>query len=114
MLTLGTISLGLGLVLLVVTGKLNIGTIIPGGVCLIVGFGYRNRPYFELVEGAFRAPAAIGPLVKTYDFPSLDVVRIRDGKVWVGEKKLGLSRMMSHPEDWAALERHLASVEAFD
>lgn len=96
------------------TGRLNIPAVIPGIVCLVVGLAYRSRHYFEFADGQLRAPAAIGPLVKTYDFDDLSQVSVRGKRVWVGEKKTGLSRTMANQDDWQAFEQQIRAAETFE
>lgn len=96
------------------SGRVMVPALIPGVVCLVVGFAYRSRHYFELADGQLRAPAAIGPLVKTYDFADLSQLAIRDKRVWIGEKKTGLSRTMAHPEDWQAFAQQIEAAETFE
>lgn len=95
-------------------GRLSVPALVPGIVCLVVGLAYRSRHYFELAEGQVRAPAAIGPLVKSYDFDDLSQVTVRDKRVWIGEKKTGLSRTLAHPDDWQAFEQQVRVAETFE
>lgn len=113
MLGLAGASILVGIAGLVLVGKFYFGTWFPGVLCLIVGLGYRNRPYFELNAGELAAPAAIGPLVKRYPFTAITQVEVRDGRVWVAGEKTGLSASMADKGDWQAFETHLGA-EAFD
>ncbi len=96
------------------SGRVSIPAVVPGIICLVVGLAYRSRHYFEFAEGQLRAPAAVGPLVKTYDFDDLSQLSIRGKRVWIGEKKTGLSRTMAHPDDWQAFEQQIRAAETFE
>ena len=96
------------------SGQLSIPALVPGIICLIVGLAYRSRHYFELADGEVRAPAAIGPLVKRYAFDALTAVTVRDKRVWIGDKKTGLSRILAHPDDWQAFEQQVRAAETFE
>lgn len=113
-LVLGFVALGVGITGLVLTGRFFLGTWIPGAVCVLVGFSYRRRPYFELVPGKLQVPALIGPLVKDYPYGDISRVEVRDKKVWIDGKKTGISRMMAHGEDWAAFEQQVGAAATFE
>lgn len=113
-LILATLTLGVAIANIALTGRVSIPPIIPGVVCLVVGIAYRRRHYFELANGELRAPAALGPLVKRYGFEELSQLDVRDNRVWVKGSKTGLSRTLANVEDWQAFERHVKAAETFD
>ncbi len=113
-LILATLTLGIAVANIALGGRVSIPALIPGVVCLIVGIAYRRRHYFELAPGELRAPAALGPLVKRYDYDDLSQLDVRDKRVWVKGQKTGLSRMLADADDWQAFERHVKAAETFD
>lgn len=111
MLVLGVLSLGLGLVLASMTGRVNIGSIIPGIICIVMGPAYLTKPYFWVERGAVIIPALIGPVKKTKPFKRLADLSIVDGKLMLDGKKV-LGKFMARKEDWAALEQALLAAQA--
>lgn len=113
-LALGGLSLTLVLALLVLTGKVYWGSLIPGILCTVVGLGYRTRPYFEVHEDHLPFRAVIGPATKSYPYRSPAELEVRDGKIWLRGKKLGLSRTLARRDDWEAFLQRVQVAETFD
>jgi hypothetical protein len=92
-------------------GRVPIGSVVAGIVCVFIGGLYFVRPYFRLVDGAFEVPALIGPLQRRFPFDEPEGVQYRDGRFWVTSagqpKKVPVQRWMARPEDWRALVEHL-------
>lgn len=113
-LALGGLSLTLVLALLVLTGKVYWGSLIPGILCTVVGLGYRTRPYFEVHEDHLLFRAVIGPATKSYPYRSPAELEVRDGRIWLRGKKLGLSRTLARRDDWEAFLQRVQVAETFD
>ena len=112
-LVLGLISLGLGIAVAGMTGRVNVGSIIPGIVCVLLGPGYLRKPFFWVEAGQVVVPALMGPVKRTYTFSRLSELSVRNGKLYVNEKKL-MGRSMADKADWAALEAKLEAARAED
>ena len=96
-------------VLLLVLGTFIFGTalltdqkinLFPGSMALIVGVGYLVRPLAELTETELTVFALIGPLKRRYAAAELRVV---NGRIYEGEKKVSLPAWTVHGDDWRAL-----------
>lgn len=113
-LILGGLSLALVVVLLAMTGKVYWGSLLPGVLCTVVGLGYRYRPYFEVHDDHLLFRAVIGPATKRYPYRSPSALEVRDGKIWLDGKKLGLSRTLARSDDWAAFVQRVQVGETFE
>lgn len=113
-LVLGGLSLALVVVMLIGTGKVYWGSLIPGVLCTVVGVGYRTRPYFEVHDDHLLFRAVIGPAVKRFAYASPSELEVREGKLWLKGKKLGLSRTLARREDWEAFVARVQAASTFD
>lgn len=114
---LGFIVIGLRLVLMSMgagrgAGAMNIVHMIPGIICVIIGFAYQVKPQFiiDAHTVTFRAP--IGPAKKVYPYQPGEL-SVRDNALWVGEKKTGGRRWMADKGDWDRMAQHIQSAETF-
>jgi len=110
-LALGAVNLILVAILIGGGGRVPIGSLIAGSVCVLIGALYFLRPYFRLVDGAFEIPALIGPLKRRFPFDGPDGVQYRAGSFWATHegrvKKVPVQRWLSRPADWQAIVEHL-------
>jgi hypothetical protein len=75
-----------------------------GSLCLVIGIGYLVRPLAELTESDLTLLALFGPLKKPYPVAQLRVV---DGKIYCGEKKVRIAGWVANTQDWRALLERL-------
>jgi hypothetical protein len=85
---------------------------VTGGILLAVGLLYLTRPLFIVTPSEVQLKNGLGMTVKTYPFRSLSELKIRDGKLFVGEQKVRASRWFSDGGDWARLEAALSTGRA--
>lgn len=114
MLTLGGLSILMMLILLMMGGRMLWGSLIAGVICTMVGLGYLRRPYFEVFDDHLLIRAAMGPVTKQYPFSSPSEVEVRDGKVFVQGKKLGISSWLANNDDWTAFAQRMNAAETFE
>ncbi|MEZ4469590.1 MAG: hypothetical protein R3F60_02075 [bacterium] len=105
-------ALVLGLNLITARRGADLIRLVPGIVCGIVGVGYLAKPYFYLEGGAIVVPAVLGPLKKTYPFKPGEL-SVRDGAIWLGEKKLGMRRWLADKAAWDDLARQIQAADTF-
>jgi hypothetical protein len=77
-----------------------------GVIALIVGVGYLVRPLAELSETELTIFALFGPLKRQYPIGGLRVV---DGRIYSGEKKVPLPAWTTNGDDWRALTQRVQS-----
>jgi hypothetical protein len=77
-----------------------------GVIALIVGVGYLIRPLAELSETELTIFALFGPLKRQYPVAGLRVV---DGRIYSGEKKVPLPAWTTNGDDWRALMQRVQS-----
>ncbi|MFN3198182.1 MAG: hypothetical protein ACE366_07160 [Bradymonadia bacterium] len=111
MLVLGLLSLGLGIAVGVMTGRVNIASIIPGLICCLMAPAYMSKPFFWIESDAVVMPALLGPVKKRHDFRYISDLSVRDGKLYVKEKKI-TGKFMANKVDWAALEQLIENARA--
>jgi len=75
-----------------------------GTLCLVIGLGYLFRPLAELTETELTIFAMFGPLKKQFPVAQLRVV---DGKIYNGEKKVRIAGWVTNTQDWRALLERL-------
>ncbi|HXU06410.1 MAG TPA: hypothetical protein VN903_35885 [Polyangia bacterium] len=85
-----------------ITG-LSLNTL-TGVLILIVGIGYLTRPLAELTDSELTLFALFGPVKKQYPVASL---RLVEGKIYSGEKRVRLPAWCTNSEDWRALMQRL-------
>ncbi len=71
-----------------------------GVIAMIVGVGYLVRPLAELTQTELTIFALVGPLKRQYPVAGLRVV---DGRIYSGEKKVPLPAWTTNGDDWRAL-----------
>jgi hypothetical protein len=76
----------------------------PGSMALIVGIGYLVRPLAELTETELTVFALFGPLKRRYVASQL---RLVNGRIYEGEKKVSLPAWTVHGGDWRALVQRI-------
>jgi hypothetical protein len=81
-------------------------SIISGVIVMIVGAAYLVRPLAELTETELTVFALFGPLKKQFPVAGLRVV---DGRIYSGEKKVPLPAWTTNGEDFHAV---LARVQS--
>src|SRR5215471_1498693 len=74
---------------------------------LITGIGYLTRTYFEVGADRVTLFALIGPLRREYPFSSRSELRIENGKLFVGGKKVAISRGQADTGDWERFAQSL-------
>lgn len=114
MLTLGGLSILMMMILLAMGGRLLWGSLIAGVICTFVGLGYLRKPYFEVLDDHLLFRAVLGPLTKQYPFESTSEVEVRDGKVFIKGKKLGISSWLANNDDWSAFAQRMNAAETFE
>lgn len=92
-------------------GGVNAMRCIPGGICLAVGLAYLTRPYFMVEGAALVVPAPLGTQHRTYPFDAERPVRVRDGAVFVGTRKVGMRRWLAHKSHWTQFEAWIATEQ---
>lgn len=75
-----------------------------GVILLVVGIGYMVRPLGELTATELTLFALIGPVKKQYPVATLRVV---DGKIYSGDKKVRIPGWATNSADWRALLERL-------
>jgi len=82
-------------------------TIVPGVICLLIGYSYLTKPYFIIDQHEIVLPALLGPLKRTYPYKSDNDIKIEGNSLFVsqgaGWKKVPIARFLVDNEDWAAL-----------
>jgi hypothetical protein len=79
---------------------------ISGVLALIVGISYLVRPLAELTETELTVFALFGPIKRQYPAAQL---RMMDGRIYSGEKKVSLPAWTVHTDDWRALTQKIES-----
>ena len=79
---------------------------LTGALALIVGVGYLVRPLAELSETQLTVFALFGPLKRQYPAAEL---RLVNGRIYSGEKKVSLPAWTVHSDDWRALLQQIES-----
>ena len=75
-----------------------------GVIALIVGIGYLVRPLAELTATELTVFALFGPAKKQFPAAGLRVV---DGRIYSGDKKVPLPAWTTNGADWRALMQRL-------
>ncbi len=114
--TMGGIMVGLGAVCallgLIVVATMphadtsTYGTVVSGGLGIIVGVAWLTRTQFEVTHDAVVLCAPIGPMKRRFPFTSRSDVRIVDSQLRVGDKKVA-KRWVSDTSDWEKLRAYL-------
>jgi hypothetical protein len=103
---MGALNLVLGVWIFLLTGKLQF-MIFFGILMLAIGIGYLTKPLVTVTESSFVFKAMIGPIERTFEFDSLDRVRVENNKILIqnngGWKSLPISKFLAHNNDWQAL-----------
>jgi hypothetical protein len=113
---MGTINLFLGVWLLLLIGKPHFSIFI-GILVLAIGIGYLTKPLVTVTDRGFVFKALIGPIERTFEFESLDRVRVENNKIFVqsndgnsgGWKRVPINKMLVRSNDWRALNELIAS-----
>jgi hypothetical protein len=77
-----------------------------GALALLVGIGYLVRPLGELTDTELTVFALVGPVKRQYPAAQL---RLQDGRIYAGEKKVPLPAWTVNSEDWAALLQRIGT-----
>ena len=77
---------------------------VTGSFALLVGIGYLVRPLAELTETELTVFALIGPVKRQYPTAQL---RMKDGRIYAGDKKVSLPAWTVNGEDWRALTERI-------
>lgn len=113
---LGCIVIGLRLVLMSMGargGASHLLHMVPGVICLLIGFAYQVKPQFTIDAEAVTFRAPVGPAKKRYPYEP-GALSVRDNALYVGEKKTGGRRWMANKDDWDRMVQHIDSAETFD
>jgi hypothetical protein len=106
-LALGAINAFLAIWLLLL-GTVS-AAIVPGVICLFIGYSYLTRSYFTIDQHEIVLPALLGPLKRTYPYKTDNDIKIEGNSLFVsqgeGWKKVPIARFLVNNEDWDALER---------
>jgi hypothetical protein len=73
----------------------------------VSGIAFLTRPYFQLEDGRITLFAAIGPLRRVYPFGSVRELRLVGNRLYLGDRKLPISRGQSDRADW---ERFMTQI----
>ena len=84
------------------------GPVLTGGICLLNGWLMLSRPLFTLEADRIVVHALIGPVKREFPFSSKRDIRVDGGKLYVGDRKLPVSRGRSNAQDWDKLVAALA------
>jgi hypothetical protein len=83
-------------------------TIVPGVICLLIGYSYLTKPYFTIDQREIILPALLGPLKRTYPYKTDHDIKFEGNAIFVsqgeGWKKVPIVRYLVDNQDWAALE----------
>jgi hypothetical protein len=82
---------------------LSINTL-SGALMLAVSIGFMVRPMAELTETELTLFALVGPVKKRYPAAQL---RLVDGRLYSGDKKVRLAAWAANRDDWGALLQKL-------
>ena len=108
---MGVLNLVLG-GLLLLNGVPHFSVFI-GVIILIIGVGYLTKPYVTVTDRGFVFKALIGPIERTFEFDSLDRVRVENNKILIqnngGWKRVPISKFLAHNNDWQALNELIVS-----
>jgi hypothetical protein len=77
-----------------------------GALMLAIGIGYLVRPLAELTETELTVFALIGPVKKQFPVAQL---RLVDGRLYNGDKKVRLAAWVINTDDWKALVEKVQS-----
>jgi hypothetical protein len=75
-----------------------------GALLVAVGIGYLTRPLGELTDRELTILPLFGPMKRTYPVAGL---RLVDGKIYSGEKRVRFPAWCTNSEDWGALTERL-------
>jgi hypothetical protein len=109
---MGALNLLLGLNLLRV-GVPHFSIFI-GIVILMLGIGYLTKPYATVSDRELIVPAMFGPIKRTYEYESLDRVRIENSKILIqthagGWQPVAIAKFLVRNEDWQALNDFISN-----
>jgi hypothetical protein len=76
-----------------------------GVLMLAVSIGFMVRPMAELTERELTLFALVGPVKKRYP---ADQLRVVDGRLYSGDKKVGLAVWAINRDDWRTLQERLS------
>src|SRR5215468_4561881 len=77
---------------------------VTGAIAMLVGVGYLVRPQGELTETELTLFALFGPLKRHYPLAQL---RVLDGRIYNGEKKVPLAAWVTNGDDYQAVIERL-------
>jgi hypothetical protein len=105
---------GLGVFILVCASFILLTTFLTGpsvstftgAMTLAIGVGYLVRPLAELTDTELTIFALYGPLKKQYPTAQL---RLVDGRLYSGDKKVRLAAWVTNSDDWKALMEKVQS-----
>ena len=75
-----------------------------GVLMLAISIGFMVRPMGELTETELTLFALVGPVKKRYP---ADQLRVVDGRLYSGDKKVRLAVWAINRDDWRALQERL-------
>lgn len=109
---MGALNLFLGVWVLLLTGKPHFSIFI-GILILAIGIGYLTKPYVTVTDRGFVFKAMIGPIERTFEFDSLDRVRVENNKILIqnngGWKRVPINKFLAHNDDWQSLNELIFS-----
>ena len=82
---------------------------LTGGLILFIGISYLVRPLGELTDTELTVLALFGPIKRRYPIAEL---RMTNGRIYAGDKKVPMPSWTVHNEDWQALMKRIESRPA--
>lgn len=76
-------------------------------VLFLVGRQYLKKPIFSISDNKLVIYALVGPARKTHEFSSFDEFRIEKDKVYINDKKIGISKSVTDKRDWEEFLKYI-------
>jgi hypothetical protein len=93
----------------VITGRL-FPQAITGAILLLVSLGYLTQPAFVVAPGEVEVKNLLGMTMKRHPYRSLGELAVRDGRLWVGNEKVGSPGWLCNGGDFDRLAAEIAKA----
>jgi hypothetical protein len=83
---------------------------VTGSIILLVALGYLTQPAVVVAPGEIEVKNLLGMTLKRHELKSLAEVSLHDGRIWVGNEKIGSPQWMLNRVDCERLEKEIRSA----